>query len=107
LLTYRKDVEQIRIDIEADIVNKVYLTYAGGSKTYTDTASIDAYGLREIQLDKTNEIGSVASADDYIDKYFAKKATPQQKISLTVNRQYITPNGGIETINPGDEIVVS
>lgn len=107
LLSYAIDIDSIDIDNQADIVNKVYLDYNAWSKTYTDTASVDTYWLRETKISKTNEIGSVASADAFMVKYFAKNAQPQQIVTISVNSTYKNSNWGIETIQPGDEVVIA
>lgn len=87
ILTFWKDVQSIQITKESDVVNRVFFTYATGSKTYSDTASQDLYWLHEQKINNT-DLGDELSADDFVAKLFAEKAQPTEKIQLTVNYLY-------------------
>ena len=100
-ITFQKDLQRYDENNLGQIFNKVYFTYNGGSKTYTDATSITAYGTREITMDDQSII-NVTTADLKIQKYLEENAYPQENRELIVNRGF----SSFEIIKPGEQIKI-
>lgn len=87
-LTLWKDVDKIEIYEEGEIVNKVYLEYATGNKTYNNTTSQTTYWVREKRINKTS-IQNEASADEFMDQFFTLNAEPKNKVVIDINNDYV------------------
>jgi len=101
-LTTEKDVEQLNITEEWRwIKNTLILKNAVNEKTYTDAISISTYWIKEIYLDKSSELTTEATGDEYADTYLNDNADKKDKIQITVNNKY-----DYFTIKPWDTIKV-
>lgn len=87
-ITFQKDLQSYNEQNYGKIFNKIYFTWNGGSKTYTDATSISTYGVRETTIDDQNILNE-ATADKRALKYFEENAYPQEGRELMVNREFV------------------
>lgn len=86
--TINKDVEEIITTEDGErIVNKYFLTWSGGTNSWTDATSVATYWLRELKEENT-DIWDSWSANIAIASYIAKNKDPKKKTTLVVNKNY-------------------
>lgn len=89
ILTLWKDVDNLEIVEEGrSIINSLILKYNWWSKTYTDSASVTLYWLKEKYEDKSSSINNLATADIYGASFLSENAEKVKKISIILNNNY-------------------
>lgn len=100
-LTVWDSVEQINLEDDSEeLVNKLILTWSGGTDIYDDLTSQAAYGVREKYLEDT-DIKNQATADEYWDNYILENKDLIQKTKVIVNKNY-----NLESLNVWDTIII-
>ena len=103
LLAKGKAVHEAEIKkTNEDVVNKVVLSYNGGTGTYTDATSQTAHGLREKLIDD-QKITNSTTSDQKGNKEVDDNKNPKVEGRLTLN----AANFDLESVKVGDTVSVT